>query len=1358
MYKTFFLRRAILVIVVLLIYSPNLHSQDMGFKYFTNYSFKDYDHQPQNWGMTQAKNGVIYVANQGGVLEFDGVSWRVIRVPGYDPVRSIAIDKTGTIFVGGNNKIGFLEPDAKGTLQYVSMVDSLKDKYKDLGVVWKTITTKDGIFFRTSKYFFKWDYKKLDIVLGDDRVWGSFTCGDELYLFRKKSGLVKMVNGSPVSMQMGESFKSVKRIIMIVGYDQNRLLIRTWKKGFFIYDGTKAIPFSIEVDSILEKMIVNHGIGLSNGDFALGTKKGGLIVIDYQGHLKHRFDKSYGLQDDNIRYVFQDKQGNLWLCLDKGISKIEYDSPITTHDERSKLMGSVLSVVRHGTNSDLYAGTSKGLFKLALLRKFQSVPGVPGRCWSLCAPGDGIFAATTGGVFFIKKNGVENLFPHQAFVLLKSKKISHRIWCGTGKGLIAINQETNGWKWDQNFKYIHHNIRSIAEDDDGNLWLCDSSGGVVTVEFEDHSQTPGVTAYNKSHGLPEGRVFAAWIAGHMMFNTDKGIFRIDKETKHFVSDTTLGDEFAGGPNSRPVFRIGEDKHKHVWFHSESMNYRGIPVPELKNSFDIIVKSFRRLPAAQVNAIYPDPAGKTTWFAGIDGLIRYDASLKKANKNYFQTLIRKVLINNTLIFDGNQRNINDPSEKNPVTIDYKDRNLSFEIAAPSFGNEKENRFSIFMEGYDNGWSPFSKESKRNYTNLNSGFYSFRVKAKNIFEDVGQEAVFQFKILPPWYWTWWAFFIYGIALIISISFFVRWRSRKLQLEKKKLEHIVQERTKEIQAQKLQLENQTFQLKEQSEKLTEMDKVKSRFFANISHEFRTPLTLIMGPLEKMIAENENLQQKENLGMMLRNSQRLLRLINQLLDLSRFDSGKMKLQATPDNIIFFLEGVVASFQSLAQQKGFALDFVTEKKDITLYYDSSKIEQVFTNLLMNAAKFTPTGGYVMVTVKELDAPMNLDSIEQHHFLEIDVKDTGVGISKEQLVHVFDRFFQAGVTNRSDQNGTGIGLALVKEVVSLHYGQVDVHSIEGKGTEFIIRLPLGNRHLSPDEIIASPLADKKLAPQRAQRWTDPSSQNDTLAKDLNNLSQDEDENKRDKPLVLVVEDNVDVRKYVRGALDEHYTVFEAADGQEGIDLAKEIIPDLIVSDVMMPKIDGIELCNTLKRNIKTSHIPIILLTAKASEESQIKGLETGADDYVTKPFNTKILLTRIKNLIGLRQQLQQKIQNQMLLQPVEISVSSMDQEFIKELQDMIEANLSNFDFNVNLMSKKLYMDRTTIYRKIMALTGETPTQFIRSYRLKRAAQLLRDKFGNVSEISLKVGISNLSYFTKCFKEKFQQLPSQYQQN
>jgi DNA-binding response OmpR family regulator len=450
-----------------------------------------------------------------------------------------------------------------------------------------------------------------------------------------------------------------------------------------------------------------------------------------------------------------------------------------------------------------------------------------------------------------------------------------------------------------------------------------------------------------------------------------------------------------------------------------------------------------------------------------------------------------------------------------------------------------------------------------------------------------------------------------------------------------------------------------------------------------------------------------------------------------------------------------VATFEPAAAKNEVDLTFQAkeEEENITLYFDPEKLEEVLFNILANAIKFTPPAGRITVAAVRNRAD---EPTFPRGSLDISVCDTGPGIPRDQLSHIFDRFYQSDSTYEHHRKGSGIGLAIAKEIVELHHGKINVHSLEGKGTEFIIRLPRPGVPVDvkgvPADVKGVPAGVKDLR-EDVDLWEDNGGETGPV-KDEKEI----DPFEQAKDIILVVEDSADVRDYIRGSLEPDYAVEEAKDGREGIRKAREIIPDLIISDIVMPETDGYELCRALKNDKNTSHVPVILLTARASEESILQGLETGADDYVTKPFNTKILRARIKNLIDLRRQMQANLNREMTLQPVKTSVSKLDKEFIRELQEVIETNLSDPEFNVEELKRKLYISRTSLYRKIQALSGQSPTDFIRSYRLKRAAQLLKNGIGSVTEVAFEVGFTSRSYFAKCFKEKFHQLPSTFKES
>lgn len=531
--------------------------------------------------------------------------------------------------------------------------------------------------------------------------------------------------------------------------------------------------------------------------------------------------------------------------------------------------------------------------------------------------------------------------------------------------------------------------------------------------------------------------------------------------------------------------------------------------------------------------------------------------------------------------------------------------------------------------------------------------------------------------------------------------------------------------------QLTRQSKQLEEQTEKLREMDKVKSAFFANISHEFRTPLTLILNSLTdrietvKLNGNPDDLQQYE---LMHRNARRLLNLINQLLDLSKLDAKEMKLN--PENIDLgkLLNVIHASFSSLAASKNISFNISLPTEKVICRTDVDKFEKIFYNLLSNAFKFTPRGGTVNFNASLLNDP-------EGRKIKVTVADSGPGIAPDQVTQVFNRFYQ-GKQYFSDEQGTGIGLALTKELVELQGGRISVESSEGAGASFIVVLPLNDA--TGEEIFR----EKKIIV------------NEFAAEEAIKTTQDEISADSDKPNVLIVEDNEDLRHYLKRSLGEHYVVLESEDGIKGVQKAIATIPDLIVSDWMMPGMDGITLCQKLKTDERTSHIPIILLTAMASDNARLQGLETGADDYLTKPFDNRELIVRIKNLIENRRQMRERFSREMLLGPKKIPVTSMDEKFLEKVMEAVETNMGDPDFNMEKFGQQVALSRMQLHRKLKALTNQSPGDFLRSMRLKRAKGLLESRAGNVSEVAYEVGFNNLSYFSKCYKEEFGILPNE----
>jgi len=559
--------------------------------------------------------------------------------------------------------------------------------------------------------------------------------------------------------------------------------------------------------------------------------------------------------------------------------------------------------------------------------------------------------------------------------------------------------------------------------------------------------------------------------------------------------------------------------------------------------------------------------------------------------------------------------------------------------------------------------------------------------------------------------------------------------------------------------------------SEKLKELDRLKSRFFANISHEFRTPLTLIKGPLEKALSLSENENQINELGIAKKYANKLQILINNLLTISKLESGKMLLHTSEIDIVKLVRSYLQSFESLAKQKYIALNFKSEEKEINANIDREKFEQVLNNLLSNAFKFTGEGGVVEVAVcsrqyaknsiqsavgkNEAVANCQLPTANSSgQCAEIKISDTGHGIAPEHINHVFDRFYQAGQEDNSYYEGTGIGLTLTKELIELHHGTIKVDSQSEKGSTFTILLPLGKDHLKPEEIVVEKpekITAPVFLPAMPYDKEESTTVKDTATETNNNHS-----------ILLIVEDNSDMRSYIRGYFETEYKIIEAIDGADGYEKSTKHIPNIIISDVMMPKMDGVEFCKKVKADERTSHIPIILLTARASKESRMEGLETGADDFITKPFDGDELQVRVKNLIEQRRRLSiklekkiQKSQNSLVFDFEDSGITTMDEQFLQKVVEKVKEHHSDPEFNAKEFSLIFGLSVAQLNRKIKALTSQTTGEFIRTFRLIRAAELIKNKTATVAEIAYDVGFGSPSYFSECFRLHFGKLPSEF---
>jgi len=570
---------------------------------------------------------------------------------------------------------------------------------------------------------------------------------------------------------------------------------------------------------------------------------------------------------------------------------------------------------------------------------------------------------------------------------------------------------------------------------------------------------------------------------------------------------------------------------------------------------------------------------------------------------------------------------------------------------------------------------------------------------------------------------------------ISLLIFWQSWSVYLVAALALIIVLLLVRRYELNRIRLRNQLRLEKIETDSLRSMDRLRSQFFANISHEFRTPLTMILGHVESMTSTVKEPQDEEKLKAIGRNARKLLLLINQILDLSKLDAGKMALSVSRQDIVTFVKGILFSFESLAASKNISLAFKSEPGHIPVVFDTDKAEKIFCNLIANAVKYCEREGKVSVSLY----------VAADHFVEIKIENSGRGIPAGHLPRIFDRFYRVDGSGSTVEEGTGIGLALARELVELHRGTISVESIEGVNTVFYVRIPT-DHVLTGDEPVISLDAKQLLSALYAEI-----ANSDPGISEIKNRGSESNE----RELVLVVEDNAEVREFLREQLSDDYQVIESENGKAGLDLAKETIPDLIISDLMMPVMDGCRFCKEIRNNIPTSHIPVIMLTARADLEDKIGGLETGADDFIIKPFSSRELKARVRNLIHQRRILRDRFSKATIIKPSEISALPLDRIFIEKVIRFIESNFENPEFSVDSLSAELSISVSQLNRKLNALTGQPAGQLIRSMRLQRAADLLAQKAGTVAQICYQLGFSDQAYFSRAFRKQFGCSPGEY---
>ena len=857
------------------------------------------------------------------------------------------------------------------------------------------------------------------------------------------------------------------------------------------------------------------------------------------------------------------------------------------------------------------------------------------------------------------------------------------IWFGTsGNGLWYYDEAQDKIvSFEHNDKLSNNIIRSMYQDSDGVYWVGTEEDGLNRFELGKNNEDPKFTYYNPENGL-FGLVIHSILEDkdeRLWMSCNKGIFWVSKEELNAVANGEL-----------------ESIHSMIYDQSD-----GLPGNEANGGM-------------QSTAIQASDG--RFWFSMVKGLAVIDPNEIKASEKTIESWVYEIL--------SDKKAYQRIGNNEKLRLGKDERNLEIRFAAFLEGNRPENtQFRYKMEGYENEWRFPGYRQEAFYTGLPPGEYTFNLESVSLGGMWSPSQTPVHISIAPFFYETNSFYAIVILLVVGVGFLAY--KRRLQVlinREKELNYLVNEQTK--------------QLKGQADRLLQLDDAKSTFFANVSHEFRTPLSLTIAPLEDLkkralLASNE--EDVEQIDMALRNSKRLLKLVNQILDISKLESGSVDIEVLKLNISEVIKQLCLAFTGLAERKRIDLIYDSLPEKVWVYVDVDMIEKVFINLLANAFKFTPAGGSIHVEMEEHEG-----------IVEICIKDTGYGISEQDIDHVFDRFYQTNESKKGNEAGTGIGLALTKELVELHGGTIKAESASGAGAVFTVKLKKGIDHFAEDQV-----SDTEYIIPSVDRFTE---ENKPVVETNVIVSPHEIEN----TTLLLVDDNEDIRNYLSGHLSKRYRILEAENGLEGLEIAKRELPDIIICDVMMPKMDGFTFCKELKSSEETSFIPVILLTAKALQTDKLEGLGMGADDYLVKPFDIEEVKLRAHNIIESRKTLKDRFSNNGYSITVSHSeVTSADQKLLDEITQSLEHGFSDENYSVDQLSRDVAMTRGTLFKKLKKISGTSPSDVIREFRLIKSKQLLSQKAGSISEIAYSSGFKSVSAFSTAFKNEFNQSPSEF---
>jgi signal transduction histidine kinase/ligand-binding sensor domain-containing protein/DNA-binding response OmpR family regulator len=1316
------------------------------------------------FSILQDDKGLIWIATDQGLNKFDGKNLTHFAK---DKGRySLSHNRTQTMLLAPDGNIWTGTSDGLNIYDYkLDSVIMVRNDTKPLTLIYNDITA---------------------LVAGIDksRIWiGTYGNGVNYFDWDTQTF-------SALTLPRIPNVEEPLNVMSLLEDDNNRLWIGTQENGLYRYDlkEKKLAYYDLpeggrHVRSIYQDSFRRIWIGTSRGCYIYNETRDHLELITFPA----------GLLENSIGVVKEDRNGKIWIGTELFLMSFSVRSfslterfgyQIFEHGaSASRLSCPSINSMFADQHNNIWVGTAWGGLNLlkgtpTKFRLFRheaespnSLPNSPLN--AICSDGIGnLYIATMG----TDKTGLCKINPENGLVkeLPVDKKLpgyvyqsllfdaNKNLWVGTyNKGLLKLNPNGSDY-----VKFLSDNdnpgslpgndIRCLFEAKDLTIWIGTSNG---LAKYDPKSQTISrcQLSYDRNLAIrcireaPDGLLWiGTYGAGLIKYNpVNEAIdFTPTNFTSHIVSDifihgdslwmTTQGEGLfmtvlntkeslvfteASGLSTNYLSSVLRDASGNIWVgSSKGIDKLNIKTKEIEN---FNVGDGLQSREFSDRAAITLPNGLMA-FAGFGGLNIFNpANVTKDDKCPAVIFTKLLVFNETITPSGDRQKFSPLTENitlaDKIELKYNQSVFTLEFIGINYNANEKIQYAYLLEGSDERWNQLGTQNSVTFRNLQSGEYTFKIKASSpdaVWSDANIAAI-RIVVRPPFWASGWAYSFYSVVLMVILYFVWFIMNIRIQTANRlKIERAKREKDEELHQEKLQ------------------------FFTNISHEFRTPLTLIIGPLEIMHFEEANEEKKSNIKLMLRNANRLLTMVNQLLDFRKAEKGQMKLKVQQTNLVSVVNEILITFEDLRKQKNINLNFVHQEASIPAWFDPEFLNKSMINLLSNAFKFTPDGGAITVT-----AEVSRDSMD-HKAIDISITDNGRGIQQKDIYSIFDRFYQ-GEEKSSVQQGSGIGLHLVKNLVELHHGTIEVESNPNVQTTFKITLPIEKSAYLKEEIL------DESGHSTNQNVTDLQElANDTVVQD-HRLEHSKKENRR---RILIVEDNADIRKYIRSILGPDYVIEEADNGAIGLELIALHDFDLIISDLMMPEMDGIEMCKRLKASIETSHIPIILLTAKSDMENRIEGLSIGADSYITKPFHPRHLTVRVNKLIELRDMLKERYSRKISLGEMhnpEIQMESPDELFLQKTIATILEKMVESEFNGDALAGEMAISRMGLHRKIKALTGQTTGEFIRNIRLKKACELLSVHGKNISEVCYTVGFNSPSYFTTCFTEVYKMTPSEF---